>query len=157
MLLRVRLKELTPETALEQLKQATNVEGMLYVLRDVIEHFALAVSRAEADDKVKAKAILHLGQIEDALSALGEFFSAIIELHPPSYTEERLYRSMKEYIADLISIYADIRNGKPLDDVAVELEFEVRTLREAIRDYARLIGSDIKNLFKEPEEITIKL
>jgi len=155
--LRARLEELMPETALEQLRQTTNVEGMLYVLRDVITHFAIAVSRAKADDEVKAKAIFHLGQIEDALSALGEFFSAIIALHPPSYTEERLYGFMKEHIAALIRMYADIRNGKPLDDVAVELEFEVRTLRETIRDYAGLIGSDIKYLFKEPEDFTIKL
>ena len=157
MLLRLRLEELTPDTALEQLRQATNVEGMLYVLRDVIEHFALAVSRAEADDEVKVKAIFHLGQIEDALSALGEIFSVIIALRPPSYTEEHLYSFMKEHVAALIRMYADIRNGKSLEDVANELEFEVTTLRRYIRDYATLIGSDIRYLLKEPESFAIKL
>jgi hypothetical protein len=150
-------EDLAPETALEQLKQATTVEGMLYILRDVMSHFALAVLKAKADDVTKARAFFYLGQIEDALSALGEIISTVIVLRPNNNTEEDLYRFMKEHIATFIRMYADIRNGKPLENVIGGLNFEATALSASIRDYNILIRSDISRLRREPENFTIKL
>ena len=142
-------EDLAPKTALDQLDQARSGEDVLHVLQNVIPHFVLAISKAKADDETKVEAIFYLGQIEDAFFALSRAFYTITMLRFHGFTEQRLLSFMKTHIAALINMYANIKHGKPLEDVVSELEYEATILRALIAEHIMFIDSEISNLREE--------
>jgi len=147
--------ELKPETALELIRQATSINDMLNFVRHyLMPHLIQAIYKAEADDVTKATAVFYLGEIEEALSVLGEAFSTITTLRLNNITEEYLLSLMKEHIMALIHMYADIKNGMPIGDVISSLWPEANYLHEIIRNYNALVSSEIRNLREELRKIT---
>ena len=113
-----------------------------------------AIYKAEADDVTKATAVFYLGEIEEALSVLGEAISTITTLRLNNISEEYLLSHMKEHIMALIRMYADIKNGMPIGYVISSLESEASYLHEVIRNYNVLVSSEIRNLREELQKIT---
>jgi hypothetical protein len=149
--------ELKPETTLELIRQATSINDMLFSVHHyVMPHFIRAIYKTEADDVTKATAVFYLGEIEEALSVLGEAFPVITTLRLNDITEEYLLSHMKEHIMALIHMYADIKNGMPFGHVISGLESEASYLHEVIRNYNTLVSSEIRNLREELQKITAK-
>jgi hypothetical protein len=149
--------ELKPETALELIRQATSINDMLdFVRHHVIPYFVRAIYKAEADDVTKAAVVFYLGEIEEALSVLDIAFSVVttLRLSGVTETEEQLLSRTKEQMMTIIHMYADIKNGMPLEDVVSELEHEANYLHEVIRNYNAIVSSEIRNLREELRKIT---
>jgi len=152
--------ELKPETVLEIIRQATSINDMLdFVRNHFIPYFARTIYKAEvADDVAKAAAIFYLGEIEEALSVLSIAFSVAttLRLIGVTETEEQLLSHMREHMMALIRMYADIKDGAPLEWVATKLQHEANYLHEIIRNYNALVSSEIRNLREELQKITAK-
>jgi len=151
--------ELRPETALELIRQATSINDMLdFVRHHVIPYFVRAIYKAEADDVTKSIATFYLGEIEEALSVLSIAFSVAttLRLSGVTETEEQLLSRTKEQMMAIIHMYADIKNGMPLEDVVSKLEHEANYLHEVIRNYNALVSLEIRNLREELRKITAK-
>jgi hypothetical protein len=147
--------KLNPERALEAIKQATSIDGMLFFVRHhLMPHFLQAIRKAEDDDVAKTMVAFYLGEIEEALSALGEAFSTATALRLNDITEEQLLNFMKEHIMVIIHKYADIKNGMSLWHVISGLESEAYYLHEVIRNYNKIVGSEIRNLREGLRKIT---
>jgi len=151
--------ELKPETVLELIRQTTSINDMLdFVRNQFIPYFARTIYKVGTDDVAKAAAIFYLGEIEEALSVLSIAFSVAttLRLSGVTETEEQLLSHMREHMMALVRMYADIKDGAPLEWVATKLRHEANYLHELIWNYNALVSSEIRNLREELQKITAK-
>ena len=150
-------EDLAPETAIEVAKQATSLEEMYEIVYKLAtKHFSKAILKAKADDKTKIEALLTLGEFVDAFYLNVKAFPFLVTTYAYSLTEEELRDAIKESLKDFAYIYANLKNGKPLEDVAHQLFIETLTLQRHLSLAFERANTVIIYLREELESTTTK-
>ena len=149
-------EDLAPETAIEVAKQATNPEEMSKIVYGLAYYFSKAILKAKADDKTKIEALLHLGEFADAFYMTVKAFPFLVTTFIYNRTEEDLLNSIKEHFVDFAYIYANLKNGKPLEDVTHQLFLESLSPRMLLSDAFNHANEIIAYLREELNGVTAK-
>lgn len=147
-------KELAPDKALEIIDQTTNLDDLLEVLLYFTHHFARAIVEAKDDVEMKAEAIFHLGEIFNSLYLAIYAFPLMSKLSLYDIPEEYLFKRIKDHLIYLGIQYARVKDGEPLENVALRLKSRAILARSFIEDLTEKAYSTLRDLNKERQSLT---
>ena len=136
--------EASPEAFRERFENAKTIGDIYNVFHDLEPHMKNAILTAKADAITKADALFYYGVLTGSLYIL---LVAYLFAKNLSLVEREDFREdIMKVMMGVIDAYADLKKGKPLEDVKGTFDYLSWKILRDIREFAKNLEGYIKDL-----------
>jgi hypothetical protein len=136
--------EASPEAFRERFENAKTIGDIYNVFHDLEPHMKNAILTAKADAITKADALFYYGVLTGSLYIL---LVAYLLAKNLSFEERAdLHQDIVITIMKVIDAYADLKKGKPLEDVKDTFDYLSSKILREIREFAKNLEKYIEGL-----------
>jgi ADP-heptose:LPS heptosyltransferase len=136
--------EASPEAFRERFENAKTIGDVYNVFYDLQPHMKNAILAAKADANTKAEALFYYGVLAGSFYIL---LVAYLFAKDLSLVEREDFREdIMKIMMGVIDAYADLKKGKPLEDVKGTFDYLSWKILRDIREFAKNLEGYIKDL-----------
>ena len=136
--------EASPEAFRERFENAKTIGDIYNVFHDLEPHMKNAILTAKADANTKAEALFYYGVLTGSLYIL---LVAYLFAKNLSLVEREDFREdIMKVMMGVIDAYADLKKGKPLEDVRGTFDYLSWKILRDIREFAKNLEGYIRDL-----------
>jgi len=136
--------EYEPEALLNRLYNAKTFDDVINLINDIRDAVFNTIVRAKADDYTKYATLYISGMVMDAVYTLLDSYAFARRIPLPFSYDLRaeIVRDLK----DIIEIYANLRNGEPLEGAKQDFQTLLNLVRNDIANFYKNLEDYIKEL-----------
>jgi len=136
--------EYEPEALLNRLYNAKTFDDVINLINDIRDAVFNTIVRAKADDYTKYGTLYISGMVMDAVYTLLDSYAFARRIPLPFSYDLRaeIVRDLK----DIIEIYANLRNGEPLEGAKQDFQTLLNLVRNDIANFYKNLEDYIKEL-----------
>jgi len=136
--------EYEPEALLNRLYNAKTFDDVINLINDIRDAVFNTIVRAKADDYTKYGTLYISGMVMDAVYTLLDSYAFARRIPLPFSYDLRaeIVRDLK----DIIEIYANLKNGEPLEGAKQDFQTLLNLVRNDIANFYKNLEDYIKEL-----------